>query len=132
MKGSKGVKIGIVVIGLSAAGIIFAMSQKEPQAAIASDAKPIDLLCADCGNHFQMPYAEFIAKKVSVESTEESDKPNAGAGRRRTKKVQESVVTCPSCNASAARLASHCEEHDKYYPKTNPDGSNGRCPECVK
>ena len=132
MAGGVGVKVSIIVVALAAAGTIFFVSRREPQATVASDAKPVDVLCTSCGHQYQLAFPEFSRQSSVSEPVDESRAPRAGVGRRRVTRSQEAALTCPSCGAKAARLALHCEKHDKYYAKFNADGTTGKCPDCPK
>jgi hypothetical protein len=119
------VKLTIIVAALGAAGAIFAFTGKAPKAGIASDAKPIDLVCTKCSNHFQMPYKDYqsAVKAAPIERTDDGKmKP-----RRDAKPIQ---IVCEKCGEKAALAANRCPKHELYYPKRNADGSSGHCPQC--
>ncbi len=129
MAGGNGVKIGIVVVALAAAVVVFALTRKPQDAQYIGDANQRDLICTKCDHHFTMPVKDW-EKAVKTAPREPSDEPEeGGAPRARRGASKPALIKCAKCNEAAAVPAAKCEHSDSWYPRIKPDGTPGTCPD---
>lgn len=125
METGKVIKISVIVLGFGAAGIIYAMTRSggDIQESKPDDVGMVDLVCVDSGAHIQLPFDQVRAVGM---------KPRGGRARASREPAKEAVVIypAPECGSAGAVLADFCQECKKYYPRLNPDGTPGHCPEC--
>lgn len=129
MAGGNGTKIGVVVVALALAVGIFVFTRKPQEPTYVGKENQRDLVCTKCGEHFAMGLIEWeaavkAAPKPPPEAPEEGSAP-----RTRRGSAKPTMIPCPKCNEAAAVPAVKCADSDKWYPKINPDGTPGKCPD---
>lgn len=128
MAGGNATKIGIIVVALALAVGIFVYTQKPQQAQHVVEVTQRDLVCTKCNVHFTMPVKEFDEAAKTAPTMEGGDAPPEGGRTRRTP-VKPPLLKCPQCSEVGAVLAVKCPNSDTWYPKVEPDGTLGHCPD---
>jgi transcription elongation factor Elf1 len=129
--GGNAIKIVIAVALFVTAGVLFTVLRPSEEApALAEDVNMQDMVCAQCGHHFQMGYEELLQALKAAPPIERPPDESPSGGRTRTSGRRPTPISCPECNEVSSFRAAFCKDHNQYYPTQLADGSRGRCPEC--
>jgi hypothetical protein len=128
MAGGNATKIGIVVVALALSVGIFVFTRKPQEAQYVGKESQKDLVCTKCSEHFTMAIKEW-EEAVKVAPRAQGDASADQGPRVRRIPAKPGLIKCPKCNEAAAVPAAKCEQSDKWYPKVNPDGTPGKCPD---
>jgi hypothetical protein len=126
MPGGNAVKIGIVVVALTVAVVVFAVSSKKESAKSYETKTMKDLVCTKCNAHFEMPIADYEKAYAAAPKRE-----NVAPGVARARHMAElpRLLKCAKCGEETALPAAKCQNSDTWYPIKNPDGTTGKCPD---
>lgn len=141
MPGSNGVKIGIAVVLLSVAVVMYVRGMRQPdERDVTLEPAPVPRwTCTACAHQWQPPRDEIdriLSAKAAAAAAAESGEAGEGAVERtrtsRTSPQRVPTLPCPTCGKDAAVISTnYCAEHEAYYPNLMPDGVNGRCGKCA-
>lgn len=130
MNRSNAIKLSITCILFLVGGILVMNSLSSPDAEpVASEARPVDLICTKCEKHSTISYDEYA--KAPMKSAAGGTGRVAGAGRSLAAQSRRADLVCSACGEKAAQPASKCARHSLYYPRYTDTGANGQCPQCT-
>lgn len=119
---SKGIKIGLAVVLLAAAGLI-ALSQRDSK--VEQPDTPdtaTTYVCLECGHAEELTAAAYADRVVS----EREDRAKAGSAG------EASRLKCPGCKKLAVVMGGRCAKDGTPVPQQGKDGRPGRCSKCGK
>jgi hypothetical protein len=124
-------KLAVTLVCLAAAVIFFLILGRDDVPADARNPGPVDLVCLECGHHFQLSHEEFEkGKDLVLPGTAAEVEGHAVRGAVAADLRFGSLHKCPACGEIGAVEARLCPVHDIYYPLRNYDGTPGECPLC--
>lgn len=123
------IKLSITCVLFLVGGLLVMKSLSNPDAEpVATDARPVDLICTKCEKHSTISYDEYA--KAPMKSAAGNLGRVAGAGRTLAAQARRADFVCPACGEKSAQPASKCARHSLYYPRYTDTGANGQCPQC--
>lgn len=119
---SKGIKIGLVVVLLAAAGMItFARQGSKVEQSDAPETATT-YVCRECGHGEDLTAAAYAERVVR----ERADRAKAGASGG------ASNLKCPKCQKLTMVMGGRCPADGTPIPQQDKDGRPGRCSKCGK
>ncbi len=117
---NKGIKIGLIVVLIGAAGIIAYTQRSTTIEQSDTPETATTYVCMECGHGVDLTaarYAEMVA---------EGNKQKEQMGEMRG----SSFLQCPQCQKFALGMGGRCPKDGTPIPQQTKDGKSGRCKKC--
>jgi len=117
---NKGIKIGLIVVLLGAAGLIAYTQRSTRVEQPDTPETATTYVCVECGHGIDLTAAQY-AKMVT-----EGNRQRKEAGDLRG----SSSLQCPKCQKFAVVMGGRCPKDGSPIPQQSKDGKPGRCKKC--
>jgi hypothetical protein len=117
---NKGIKIGLIVALLGAAGVIAYTQRSTKVEQPDTPDTATTYVCGECGHGVDLTAAEYA--KMVTEGNKER--------QRRGEPRGPSSLKCPQCQNYAMAIGVRCPKDGTPIPPRSKDGKPGRCKKC--
>jgi hypothetical protein len=116
---SQGIKIGLIVVLLAAAGLIAYTQARSDLEQPDTPDTATTYVCVECNHGFDLTPAKYVALC-------ESGGFQVGEGHLRG----TGFLRCPECQKFGGVKGTRCPKHGTPIPRITKDGRPGRCSKC--